>query len=262
MKAYFLCFVFKEAQGACGEVVSCRGLGDVSCLVAGTHSSMMGTNNGRPGASDRNRCSRAKGRMFDAVTVLLQRIWESIQAGWNWLQRLARTLIADISNALMPPRQAALAFGGSVAAAPPSTPANPPKAAPSPAQKVRSVPAPVAPPSAPTAATQPDPERAPATAQSDETALARMLASDDSQREVKFVRGWIAVELQRARKVSMFQFLTRGLGYGPRSRKSQGQLNVYASTATEPSETDRAIARSLLAPASPRPRSECTSPAS
>lgn len=73
-----------------------------------------------------------------------------------------------------------------------------------------------------------------------------MLASDDSPREVKFVRGWIAVQRQRSRKVSMFEFLTRGLGYGPRDRKAQGKLNVYASTAEEPSEMDRAIAHSLL----------------
>lgn len=67
-----------------------------------------------------------------------------------------------------------------------------------------------------------------------------MLASDNSPREVKFVRGWIAVQRQRSRKVSMFELLTRGLGYGPRERKAQGKLNVYASTAEEPSDTDRA----------------------
>lgn len=79
-----------------------------------------------------------------------------------------------------------------------------------------------------------------------ETALARMLASDDNPREVKFVLGWIAVQRQRSRKVSMFELLTRGLGYGPRDRKAQGKLNVYASTAEEPSDTDRTIANSLF----------------
>lgn len=89
-------------------------------------------------------------------------------------------------------------------------------------------------------------ERRAATDKSDETALARMLASDDSPREVKLIRGWIAVQRQRSRKVSMFELLTRGLGYGPRDRKAQGKLNVYASTAEEPNDTDRAIAHSLL----------------
>jgi hypothetical protein len=73
-----------------------------------------------------------------------------------------------------------------------------------------------------------------------------LLASDDSPREVTFVRAWIAVQHQRARKVSMFEFLTRGVGYGPRSRKTPSKLTVYASTSEAPSDADRIVARTLL----------------
>ena len=110
--------------------------------------------------------------------------------------------------------------------------------------------------SAPVTATEPPTARsAPVTAtepptpndRSDETALARMVASDDSPREVTFVRAWIAVQHQRARRVSMFEFLTRGQGYGPRNRKAPAKLTLYASTSEAPSDTDRVVARTLLA---------------
>lgn len=184
--------------------------------------------------------------MLHAIASLAQRIWSLLQAGWDWVRGLIRTLIDDIRDAVMPPMEAALAHIGSAPAAPakPARQDTRPAVASSPALAPSAkAPAPAeAAPTAPDAAA----ERPSPTDKSDETALARMLASDDSPREVKFIRGWIAVQRQRTRKVSMFELLTRGLGYGPRDRKAQGKLNVYASTAKEPSDMDRAVAHSLL----------------
>jgi hypothetical protein len=81
---------------------------------------------------------------------------------------------------------------------------------------------------------------------SDETAIARMLSSEDRSVPVKTVIGWIAIQRIRARKVSAFQMLTNGLGYGPQDRRSTGQGIMYASTAKAPTSTDQALARSLL----------------
>ncbi|HAN93430.1 MAG TPA: hypothetical protein DCQ33_15310 [Nitrospira sp.] len=191
--------------------------------------------------------------MLIGIATLLGGIWDAILSGWDWVKRLARRIAGDIAHLFrslagetasnQTPAQAAPAVARSETSAKASLPVQAPKSAPAPA--------PVVPPPAPAETVQQAPapvsERSTTADKSDETALARMLASDDSPREVKFIRGWIAVQRQRSRKVSMFELLTRGLGYGPRNRKPQGQLSVYASTAQEPSETDRAVAHSLLA---------------
>jgi hypothetical protein len=207
--------------------------------------------------------------MLDAIATVLERIWGWVQSGWNWVSRMVGTLINDIRDALMPLAEAAVSYTGAVlpaslrppskspgrerrhapgqVAAPPPASASPPPTAteaakPAPASMAESPPTNEMAKPAPAAPV----ERPQAGDKSDETALARMLASDDSPREVAFIRGWIAVQRQRARKVSMFELLTRGLGYGPRNRKTQGQPNVYASTIEEPSDMDRAVAHSLL----------------
>jgi len=78
----------------------------------------------------------------------------------------------------------------------------------------------------------------------DETALARMLASEDPRPPVKVVLGWLAVQTARRRKVSLYKLLTGGTGYGPQVR---GDVVHYASTRRRPSAQDRALARRLLA---------------
>lgn len=190
--------------------------------------------------------------MLDSIVMLLRRIWGLVRAGWDWVRQLVRTLVEDIASAFLPLVEATVPAGRSVPASPPFFLEKPPAQVTRPGQALSVAPASAsagptpAPAESALAAPAAAAERLSATDKSDETALARMLASDDSPREVKFIRGWMVVQRQRARKVSMFEFLTRRLGYGPRNRKAQGQLNVYASTSEEPSEMDRAVARSLL----------------
>ena len=78
----------------------------------------------------------------------------------------------------------------------------------------------------------------------DETALARMLASETRSYPAKVVIGWITI--QRAKKTSLYQFLTKGLGYGKQDRRDAKQGIVYASTSKPPTADDRQLARSLL----------------
>jgi hypothetical protein len=100
----------------------------------------------------------------------------------------------------------------------------------------------------PAAAPAAAPERSASAAEdrSDETALARMLASEDRDRNAKIVIGWLTVQRMRARGVSMFQMLTAGHGYGPQDRRAQGHGIMYASTAKPATEPDRELARGLL----------------
>lgn len=101
-------------------------------------------------------------------------------------------------------------------------------------------PEPPAPPRKPPAG---QPPVHPDDASDDETALARMLASEDSRRAVKVVLGWLAVQTARRRKVSLYKLLTGGSGYGPQVR---GDVVHYASTRRRPSAQDRDLARKLL----------------
>lgn len=81
---------------------------------------------------------------------------------------------------------------------------------------------------------------------SEETALARMLASEERPQSVKTVVGWIAIQKAQARKKTLYQMLTRGLGYGPQDRSQTGQGVVFASTAKPATLADRTLARGLL----------------
>lgn len=107
-------------------------------------------------------------------------------------------------------------------------------------------------------AAQPEPKAAqlvPDEATDDETALARMLASEDPKREIRIVVGWITVQRAAKAKRSLFDFLTRGRGYGPISvKKKQADGTIkrvatgrHASTAAKPTTEDRALARAILA---------------
>lgn len=219
--------------------------------------------------------------LIDVLTGLLRRTWGFLQSGWAWVVRRLRAVADDVVAFLArledassgATRRAAATASPGVSAAPTEAPARTPQAAP-PRQAEPAAPSAVPAPAAKddagkkaatasllsaaaallaTEATTPRP--APVTAtepptpndRSDEAALARMVASDDSPREVTFVRAWIAVQHQRTRRVSMFEFLTRGQGYGPRNRKAPAKLTLYASTSEAPSDADRVVARTLLA---------------
>lgn len=91
---------------------------------------------------------------------------------------------------------------------------------------------------------QPKPE-VPDAATDDETALARMLASEDRRnRGAKIVIGWLALQVARRRRISVYKLLTNGMGYGPQVR---GRVVMYAATTEPPTAADRELARKLLA---------------
>ncbi len=81
----------------------------------------------------------------------------------------------------------------------------------------------------------------------DETALARMLASEVDERrprarEERIIMGWLTSQRARNRKDrSIYSFVTTGKGYGPQWD------DRYASTANRPTAVTRALARELLA---------------
>src|SRR5262245_22517995 len=144
--------------------------------------------------------------MLMLIEIILGSVWDLLWSGWNRLKRWARMIIGDIARELMRrfgemdsgevPAQAAPGVARSELSAKASLPTKAPASAPA---QVPSVP-----PPAPVDPVQPVPaavaERSAASDKSDETALARMLSSDDGPGEVKLVRGWIAVQRQRARK--------------------------------------------------------------
>lgn len=84
-----------------------------------------------------------------------------------------------------------------------------------------------------------------ALARDDETALARMLASETGDPNARVVVGWIALQFARRRKVSLFKLLTADSGeYGP--QKLAGVIR-YAATTKSPTAETRKLAQELLA---------------
>ncbi|MBL8635968.1 MAG: hypothetical protein JNM40_22260 [Myxococcales bacterium] len=78
----------------------------------------------------------------------------------------------------------------------------------------------------------------------DETALARMLRSeDDDNTDAQAVIGWLTIQTARRRKQSIYQRITDGRGYGPRVLDGKSR---YADTRKPPNERTRKIARKLL----------------
>lgn len=81
----------------------------------------------------------------------------------------------------------------------------------------------------------------------DETVLARMLASEVSEkrktaRDERIVIGWLTVQrARRHRGMSLYRFVTSGKGYGPQWE------DRYAATSERPTAITRALARELLA---------------
>lgn len=147
-------------------------------------------------------------RVISSAVIWLRRIWSTAQ------QLLSL-------GTLEAPAETARPEPASPARPEPASPAQP-----APAEPARE-------PSAPDAAT-------------DETALARMLASEDRSTPAKIVIGWITVQRARARKSTLYQMLTGGLGYGPQDRRAQGQGVLYASTAKRPAHADLELSRDLI----------------
>lgn len=91
----------------------------------------------------------------------------------------------------------------------------------------------------------PIPGPAPATlsgddAHDDETALARMLASEDPRnRNAQIVIGWLTRERAHRAHMSIYDFVTAGKGYGHQSGR-------HANTAERPTQKTRELARAIL----------------
>lgn len=91
-------------------------------------------------------------------------------------------------------------------------------------------------------------------ARDDETALARLLASEDDRRELRIVVGWITLQRATKAKRTLFGFLTRGRGYGPfylQKKQADGTIKRvasgrHASTGEKPTTASRALARAIL----------------
>lgn len=162
--------------------------------------------------------------MVDVLFALAQRLLQLVESGWAWVRDLYQRVVSRIQAFLFPPvpQRAAPA---SPSAAPASQPARP---------------------TTNPVATTPAPSKEAANDNSDETALARLLASEDQSRDAKIVIGWITVQKQQARKVTLYQLLTHGYGYGPQDRRAQKQGVMYASTAQAPTASDRELARGIL----------------
>lgn len=81
-------------------------------------------------------------------------------------------------------------------------------------------------------------------AQDDETALARMLASEDGRKEVRIVLAWIVIERAKRAKQSLYQFITSGNGYG---RQDEPGKIRHAGTSRPPTKESRQLAFEMLA---------------
>lgn len=78
----------------------------------------------------------------------------------------------------------------------------------------------------------------------DETALARMLKSEDPDLGPRVVIGWITLQIAQRRKISVFKLLTGKPGeYGP---QTLDRVSRYAATTYPPTPETREIARQLL----------------
>lgn len=153
--------------------------------------------------------------MIDTLLALAARLIALIRAGWDWLKGLLRRITALIEGEQgqkLPSDDGAIPVSQA-------------------GVKATTI---------PTESTAPNPDEK----LDDETALARMLASEDNNRDGKIVVGWITA--QRGKKAGLLRFITGGKGYGPQDRRSTGDGVMYASTAKPPKAEDREVARGIL----------------
>lgn len=151
------------------------------------------------------------------LSDLASSLWTLLKMGWEWFRGMFRRVVGVFSGHSEAPTQAI------DAAAPATTvPAAPAPAAPAPALLSDA-----------------------AGGTDDNTALARMMTSE-AKYPASVVVGWITKVRAAANKKSIYQFVTKGLGYGPQDRRKQGQGVVYASTAKEPSEQNIKLANGII----------------
>ncbi|WP_146140621.1 hypothetical protein [Haliangium sp. UPWRP_2] len=109
-------------------------------------------------------------------------------------------------------------------------------------QPVKRKPDPTPPPSPPP---QPTPPNLSPDSQDDETALARVLASEDARnRDMQVVIAWITWQRAKRANKSIYQFVTSGLGYGP-NKRADGTI-VNAATTEKPTNRTRELARAVM----------------
>ena len=91
----------------------------------------------------------------------------------------------------------------------------------------------------------PDP---PAIRPDDLVALARCLCSEDNDPAIQIAIGWIVIQTARRRRVSVFELLTAGHGYGPQKVFVDGKAIIrFASTDKPATDTAMLLAAALLA---------------
>jgi hypothetical protein len=88
----------------------------------------------------------------------------------------------------------------------------------------------------------------PATPPDDLEALARCLSSEDDDPSIQIAIGWIVIQTARRRRVSVFDLLTAGHGYGPQKVFVSGHAFIrFAATDKPASDTTMLLAAALLA---------------
>jgi hypothetical protein len=79
-------------------------------------------------------------------------------------------------------------------------------------------------------------------------ALARCLRSEDDDPAIQIAIGWIVLQTARRRRVSVFDLLTAGHGYGPQKVFVSGRALIrFAATDKPASDTTMLLAVALLA---------------
>jgi len=87
----------------------------------------------------------------------------------------------------------------------------------------------------------------PAILPDDLVALARCLCSEDNDPAIQIAIGWIVIQTARRRRVSVFELLTAGHGYGPQKVFVDGKAIIrFASTEKPATDTAMLLAAALL----------------
>ena len=96
--------------------------------------------------------------------------------------------------------------------------------------------------------TEPRLAKPPVTPPDDVEALARCLRSEDDDPAIQIAIGWIVIQTARRRRVSVFDLLTAGHGYGPQKVFVSGRALIrFAATDKPASDTTMLLAVALLA---------------
>lgn len=80
---------------------------------------------------------------------------------------------------------------------------------------------------------------------SDVNALARMLESETSNQYAREIIGYITVQVAKRRKISIYQLLTNGKGWGPQDRRPNNGI-MYASTRKVAKQQTKELAKDII----------------